>query len=138
MIKSAILKRYWPHIAGGIAVIVSLYQVHNYIYQSGYTAAVTHIQAEHNKALELQRKEYERRTQEALVTIAADHDASIRRLKQEREVEYVTKEVIRYVTEEINVPSECDDLAVDIVGLLDQAASIVIITARSTESSNSK
>lgn len=130
-------KKLLSYATGAVTVAISLYQLHNYIYDNGYQAATAAIQAEHNAALEQQRKEYERKTQAALDTLSADHVAEVARLRAEVKTEVVTQEVIKYVTKTIEVPSGCEQLALDVVGVLDKATGIVISAANgSAESSN--
>lgn len=132
----ALFKKYWPHISGALAALVALYQLHGYVYQTGFNAGQQELISAHNKALEQQRKEYERKVQEALNTIAADNTAEIERLRSERQIEYITKEVVRNV--EITVPAECDQLAADVVSLLSQAASIVISATGAAKSTDTE
>lgn len=130
-------KKLLSYATGAITVAVSLYQLHGYVYDNGYRAATAAIQAEHNAALERQRKEYERKTQFALDTLSADHAAEVARLRAEVEIEYVTQTVVEYVTKTIEVPSGCEQLANDVVGVLDKATGIVISASnRSAEGSD--
>lgn len=130
-------KKLLSYATGALTVAVSLYQFHGYVYDNGYRAATAEIQAQHNAALEQQRKDYERKTQVALDTLSADYAAEVARLRAEVKTEVVTQEVIKYVTKTIEVPSGCEQLAVDVVGMLDKATGIVISAANgSAESSN--
>lgn len=118
-------KKILSYAAGAIAAAVSLYQLHDYIYRQGYNAATTEIQSRHNELIENQRKEYERKTQQAIDTLSADHAAEVERLRNEVKTEVITKEVIKYVTDTIEVPANCEPLAVNVVSVLNQATSIV-------------
>lgn len=118
-------KRVLGYAAGAITAAVSIYQLHDYIYKQGYNAAATEIQSKHNELIENQRKEYERKTQQAIDTLSADHAAEVERLRNEVKTEVITKEVIKYVTDTIEVPADCEPLAVNVVSVLNQATSIV-------------
>ena len=131
-------KKLLSYASGAITVAVILYQLHGYVYDNGYRAAMTQIQAEHNAALEQQRKEYEHKTQVALDTLSADHAAEVARLRAEFKTEVVTQEVIKYVTKTIEVPSGCDQLAADVVSVLDKATGIVIGAANGSAESSDK
>ena len=130
------IKKYWPYITGALALIVSLYQIHSYVYETGFKAGQEALIKIHNQEIEKQRKEYEKAVQEALNIISKDYDEEIERLKNEAIVEYRTKEVIKYVDREIVIPSECTDLANDVVRMLNQATSIVINTTGTTQSTD--
>lgn len=130
------IKKYWPYITGALALIVSLHQIHSYVYETGFKAGQEALIKIHNQEIEKQRKEYEKAVQEALNIISKDYDEEIERLKNEAIVEYRTKEVIKYVDREITIPSECTDLANDVVGMLNQATSIVINATGTTQSTD--
>lgn len=130
------IKRYWIYFTGALALIITLYQIHDYIYETGFKAGQEKLIKEHNIEIEKQRKEYEQAVQKALNIISRDYGEEIERLKNEAVVEYRTKEVIKYVDREIIVPSECTDLANDVVGMLSQATSIVINATGTTQSTN--
>lgn len=130
------IKKYWLYITGSLALIVSLYQIHDYVYDTGFKAGQEELIKIHNEEIEKQRKEYEKAVQEALNIISKDYDEEIERLKNEAIVEYRTKEVIKYVDREIVIPSECTDLANDVVRMLNQATSIVINATGTTQSTD--
>lgn len=132
------IKKYWPYITGALALIVSLHQIHSYVYETGFKAGQEALIKIHNQEIEKQRKEYEKAVQEALNIISKDYDEEIERLKNEAIVEYRTKEVIKYVDREIVIPSECTDLANDVVRMLNQATSIVINTTGTTQSTDTR
>lgn len=108
-----------------LTLVVTLYQLHDYIYKSGYQAAVNEITAEHNKALESQRKEYEKKIEESLERIQADHAQELERVRNEREIITKVETVTEYVDREIIVEAQCDALANHVISVLKQATSIV-------------
>lgn len=116
------------YVTGVLALIVTLYQLHDRVYQSGYDAAVTRITAEHNKALEKQRQQYEQEIEKSLARINADYAQELERVRNEREIVTKIETVIEYVDREIKVPGECDMLVSDIVGVLKQATDIISTT----------
>lgn len=130
------IKKYWPYIAGALALIVSLYQIHGYVYETGFKAGQDALIKIHNEEIEKQRKEYEQAVQKALNIISRDYDEEIERLKNEAIVEYRTKEVIKYVDREIVVPNECTDLADSVVRMLSEATNTVISTTGTTQSTD--
>lgn len=130
------IKKYWPHITGALALIVSLHQIHSYVYETGFKAGQDALIKMHNEEIEKQRKEYEQAVQKALNVISKDNSEELERIKKEAIVEYRTKEVIKYVDREIVIPSECTDLANDVVRMLSQATSIVINATGTTQSTD--
>lgn len=132
------INRYWIYFTGALALIISLYQIHDYIYETGFKAGQEKLIKEHNIEIEKQRKEYEQAVQKALNVISKDNSEELERIKNEAIIEYRTKEVIKYVDREIIVPSECTDLANDVVGVLSQATSIVINATGTTQSTDTR
>ena len=112
-------------VTGGIAALVAVYQLHGYVYESGYRAAINSVTLEHNKALEKQRKDYEKQIDESLVRINQDHAQELERVRNEREIITKVKTVTEYVDKEIIVTPECDGLSSDIVRVFSQATSII-------------
>lgn len=127
-------KKLIGYAGAALAAAVTLYQLHDHVYDSGYNAAVTDIKTEQNKLLEEQRSVYEKKIQAALDTITADNAAELERIKANQKTEYVTQEVIKYVDREIKVPVGCESLANDVVSVLSKATGIIIGTASPAES----
>lgn len=118
------------YVTGVLALIVTLYQLHDYVYESGYQAAVNEITAQHNKALAKQREQYEKQIEESLARISADHTQELERVRNEREIVTKVETVTEYVDREIKVPGECGLLAGDIISVFKQATDIVSATTK--------
>lgn len=105
-------------IAGLLGLILALNEYGDYKHDQGYERAVSEINAQ--TAIKLTEA-----NQEALNDLADDNADTAERVR----VEYVTqteiKEVVKYVTEYIEVPTDCEPLAAHVVSVLDQATSAV-------------
>ena len=121
-------------IASIVALLISLGQLHDWVYSKGYEAAKNDIQAEINKEAEKQKAETEQKIKAALSKQAELHQSDIDRVRSEQQVKIETKEVVKYV-ERIKVVDECISLASDTVRLLSAATGLV--TARGAGESSS-
>lgn len=111
-------------IASIVALLISLGQLHDWVYSKGYEAAKNDIQAEINKQAEGRKAETERKIKEALENQTALHELDIERVRSEQQVKTETKEVVKYV-ERIKVVDECVSLAGDTVRMLSAATGLV-------------
>lgn len=127
-------KRIIGFLLGAVTLAIALYQIKAHIYQSGRESMRIELQAAHNQAIESQRKEYERKIDESLSAIQANHNDEIERIKNEREIITKVETVTEYVDKEIIVEVGCDKLAADIVGVLEQATSIISTRAKENKS----
>lgn len=118
-------KKILGYASGALALLVTLYQLHDYVYDSGYQSAVNDITAEHNKALEQARKGYEKEIEKSLSRLQADHQDELTRVRNEREIITKVETVTEYVDREIIVEAQCDKLASDVVSVLSKATSII-------------
>lgn len=121
-------------IASIVALLISLGQLHDWVYSKGYEAAKNDIQAEINKQVELQKAQTEQKIKDALDKQAALHQSDIDRVRAEQQVKIETKEVVKYV-ERIKVVDECISLAGDTVRLF--SAATALVTARGAGESSS-
>lgn len=131
----------YKKIIGGLTALLTLLvlwnQVHDHIYKKGVLDERIRLQAEFNKAFEAQRKEYEIQLQNRLQTLSEDYEDQLRIERERVKIEYITKEVIEYVDREIEIPVGCDDLANNVVRVLQQATRITSTAAdTSSRSSN--
>jgi len=117
-------KKILGYVAGAVGFLVSLNQLHGYIFDSGRESMRVEMQSQYNEQLELARKEYEKDIQDSLNRMQANHNDEIQRVLSEREIITKVETVTEYVNKEIIVQAECDALAADVVGVLKQAASI--------------
>lgn len=121
------LLQYKKHIAAvaGIAtLLVTLYQLHDSVYDSGYSAAVVELTAKHNQALEDARKQYEKEINDSISRMQIDHKEELQRVRNEREIITKVEKVTEYVDKEIIVEAQCDELAANVVSVLKQATDI--------------
>ena len=123
-------KRIISFVLGAVTLAIALYQLKSHIYDSGRESMRIELQAAHNEAIESQRKEYERKIDESLSAIQANHNDEIERIRNEREIITKVETVTEYVDKEIIVEVGCDKLASDIVGVLEQATSIINARAK--------
>jgi endonuclease III-like uncharacterized protein len=119
-----------------VALLAALYQLHDYVYDSGYKAAVSQLQAEQNARYEVLRKKYETDMQEAINTLAKEHAIALSRVKAKEVIITKTNVVKEYVTKEIEVPGTCDDLAFDVIKLLHDSTDIINSTGTYKESAS--
>lgn len=124
MIPLLLVKRFLPHIIGGLVILASLWAIYHSIYQSGYDDA---IQEQQNIILQ----ETEKAVAQAKVKWAAElarvekeHQSELARAKTTDKVKTDIKRVTEYV-DRITVKAECDELGRDVVGVLSQASIIV-------------
>ena len=106
-------------------LLMALYQVGSAIYETGRESMRTELIAEHNKAMEAAKKEYEDKVSKALKRIQKDHADELVRVRNEQVIVTKVKKVIEYVDKEIVVQAECDALANSVVVVLKQAIDIV-------------
>jgi len=123
-------KKLLGYVAGAVGFLVSLYQLHGYVFDSGRESMRVEMQSQYNEQLELARKEYEEDIQDLLNRMQANHNDEIKRVLSEREIITKVETVTEYVNKEIIVQAECDTLAADVVGVLKQAASITNVADR--------
>jgi uncharacterized FlaG/YvyC family protein len=113
-------------IAGLLGLILAMNEYGDYKHDQGYELAVSEINAQ--TAIKLTEA-----NQKALNEIADDNADTAERVR----VEYVTqteiKEVVKYVTEYIEVPANCEPLAAHVVSVLDQSTSAVSRSAPSAD-----
>ena len=113
-------------IAGLLGLILALNKYGDYKHDQGYELAASEINAQ--TAIKLTEA-----NQEALNDITDDNADTAERVR----VEYVTqteiKEVVKYVTECIEVPADCEPLAAHVVSVLDKATSAVSRSAKSAD-----
>ena len=112
-------------------LLFTLYQLHSAVYESGRESMRTELIAQHNAAMENARKDYEKRVNESMLRVQADHADELARVRNEREIITKVEKVTEYVDKEIIVQSECDDLANDVISVLKQATNIVNATTDS-------
>lgn len=117
-------KKLLGYITGAVGFLVSLYQLHSYVYDSGRESMRIEIQSQYNEQLELARKEYEKDIQDSLNRMQANHNDEIKRVTNEKEIITKVETVTEYVNKEIIVQAECDALASDVISVLKQAANI--------------
>lgn len=106
-------------------LLFTLYQLHSAVYESGRESMRTELIAQHNAAMENARKDYEKRVNESMLRVQADHADELARVRNEREIITKVEKVTEYVDREIIVQAECDDLADSVVVVLQQAADII-------------
>lgn len=104
-----------------------------WLYDLGEKSAHAQIQAEQTRKANENRKSVEKQIAEALKVQADDYDSALERVRNEREIVIKTEEVVKYVDRIKTIPAECDSLAADIVGVLQQHASIIRAAAGSSD-----
>ena len=117
-------KKLLGYITGAVGFLVSLYQLHSYVYDSGRESMRVEIQSQYNEQLSLARKEYEQDIQSTIMRMQANHNDEIERVANEKEIITKVETVTEYVDKEIIVQAECDALASDVISVLKQAANI--------------
>lgn len=118
-------KKLISYLLGLVGLLVTLYQLHDHIYDSGYQAAITDIKEDYNKKVEKKNKEYQEKVQKALNLQSKEYEQQIEDLKQKKQTKQKVKKVKEYVYEKVEVPVGCDDLANNVVGVLSKATGIV-------------
>lgn len=117
-------KKLLGYVTGAVGFLVSLYQLHGYVYDNGRESMRIEIQSQYNEQLSLARKEYEKDIQATIVRMQANHNDEIARVANEKEIITKVETVTEYVDKEIIVQAECDALANDVISVLKQAADI--------------
>lgn len=117
-------KKLLGYVTGAVGFLVSLYQLHSYVYDSGRESMRVEIQSQYNEQLESARKKYEKDIQSTIVRMQANHNDEIARVTNEKEIITKVETVTEYVDKEIIVQAECDALASDVISVLKQAANI--------------
>lgn len=117
-------KKLIGYITGAVGFLVSLYQLHSYVYDNGRESMRVEIQSQYNAQLSLAREEYEKDIQATIVRMQANHNDEIKRVANEKEIITKVETVTEYVNKEIIVQAECDALASDVISVLKQAANI--------------
>ena len=117
-------KKLIGYVTGAVGFLVSLYQLHSYVYDSGRESMRIEIQSQYNEQLSLARKEYEKDIQATIMRMQANHNDEIERVANEKEIITKVETVTEYVNKEIIVQAECDALASDVISVLKQAANI--------------
>lgn len=118
-------KKIIGQLAAVVGLLVALYQLYDYVYDSGYQAAVTEIKSQYNEKIEQAREEYQKKVQTALDTQAKQYEAELERARAEREIITKTETVTGYVDRIIEAPAECDPVIDDTIRMLKQATGIV-------------
>ncbi|WP_333609338.1 hypothetical protein [Arsukibacterium sp.] len=126
--------KYLAYAAAAAAIITALYQAHSYIFEQGRITERAEIQRAYNAAMEKQQAKYRDLVQHALNAQAQDHASEIQRIAANQQTETITKEIIRYVDRKIIVPAECDQLAADVVSVLQQTSAAIRAANRTAES----
>ena len=112
-------------VAGVVGLGISVYQLHGYVYDSGRESMRVEMVRQYNEQLKDQQIKYELEIKNALDRITLDHKDELERVRSEQEIIVKVEKVIEYVDKEIIVKPECDILASDVVGLLQQATDLV-------------
>jgi len=119
-------------LGGATAVLTAIilgYQVYDHIYEQGRLAERIEMQIKMNEQFEAQRKEYEKLIKERMTQLSSDFEEQLAVEREKVKIEYRTREVIKYVDREIQVPAECDALAANIISVLQQATELASTAA---------
>jgi hypothetical protein len=111
-------------LVGLLASLTAFVAYSNWLIGFGESRAIMQMQGAQVELANAQRKELEQKMAEALDIQAQDHADAIDRLRNEREVVIVTKEVIEYV-DKIIIDDSCHKLAIDFIGMRQQATSAI-------------
>lgn len=125
-------KKYIGYATAVIGLVVAIWQfsgmLYDQIYERGrYDMRQEMLQSFNDQMLEM-RKKYEEETQKALNTMKADYDAELKRVRDEKEIEVKTEKVIEYVYKEIEVPAACNQLASDVIWVLQEGVNTIRAT----------
>lgn len=110
-------------------VIFIIYQWRGNIYQQGVLDERSRLTQEYAVIMEQQRQEYEIASERASQLFSEELEQELSRAREQASAETEIREIIQYVLRPIEVPANCEQLADDIIGVLQQTTDIIRNTA---------